>query len=67
MQKALRASALLVALSLGLGTLAAAPAGEKMQTATGNVAKLQATERAVIVAVDQISGLELGHRPSLGV
>jgi hypothetical protein len=51
MRNAIRASALLVALSLALGTLAAAPAGDKMQTATGNVAKLQAAERAVVVAL----------------
>ena len=63
MRNALRASALLSALALGLGTLAAAPAPdktpaadkaaapEKMQTATGNVSKLQASERAVTVAL----------------
>ena len=51
MRHALRASALLVALALGLGTLAAAPAGDKMQTASGNVARLQATDRAVVVAL----------------
>ncbi|MEP6802506.1 MAG: hypothetical protein ABJC07_11240 [Acidobacteriota bacterium] len=51
MRHALRASALLVTLALGIGTLAAAPAGDKMQTASGNVAKLQATDRAVVVAL----------------
>ncbi len=51
MRHALRASALLVTLAFGLGTLAAAPAGDKMQTASGNVAKLQATDRAVVVAL----------------
>ena len=51
MRHALRASALLVTLALGLGTLAAAPAGDKMQTASGNVARLQATDRAVVVAL----------------
>ncbi len=51
MRNALRASALIVTLAVSLGTLAAAPAGDKMQTATGNVAKLQATDRAVIVAL----------------
>ncbi|MEO8191731.1 MAG: hypothetical protein ABI682_15465 [Acidobacteriota bacterium] len=51
MRHALRASALLVTLALGLSTLAAAPTGDKMQTASGNVAKLQATDRAVVVAL----------------
>ena len=51
MRKALRASALIVTLAVSLGTLAAAPAGDKMQTATGNVAKLQAADRAVVVAL----------------
>ena len=49
MRNALRASALLVTLALGLGTHGAAPAGEKMQTATGNVSKVLATDRAVVV------------------
>ncbi len=50
-QKALRASALAAALILAIGTMSAAPAGEKMQTATGNVAKVQAAERSVTVSV----------------
>lgn len=51
MRNALRASALIVTLAVSLGTLAAAPTGDKMQTATGNVAKLQAADRAVVVAL----------------
>ncbi len=51
MRHALRASALLVTLALGIGTLAGSPAGDKMQTASGNVARLQATDRAVVVAL----------------
>lgn len=51
MRHALRASALVAVIALGLGTLSAAPVTEKMQTASGNVAKLQAAERAVVVAV----------------
>jgi hypothetical protein len=51
MRNTLRASALLVALALALGTLTASPAGEKMQTASGNVAKLAAADRAVVVAL----------------
>ncbi|MEP6767863.1 MAG: hypothetical protein ABJC61_04295 [Acidobacteriota bacterium] len=51
MRNVLRASALLATLALGLSTLAAAPAGDKMQTASGNVARVQATDRAVVVAL----------------
>jgi len=51
MRNVLRASALLVAIALGVGTLAAAPANEKMQSATGNVSKLQSANRTVMVAV----------------
>jgi hypothetical protein len=53
MRNVLRASALLVTLALGVSTLAAAPAGDKMQTAAGNVARLQATDRAVVVALTE--------------
>jgi hypothetical protein len=49
MRNALRASALLVALTLVAGTVAAAPGAEKMLTASGNVAKLEAANRAVVV------------------
>ena len=51
MRNAIRASAFVVTLALALGTLSAAPAGEKMQTVTGNVTKLQATERTAVVAL----------------
>ena len=49
MRNTLRASALLVTLSLALGTVFAAPAPEKMQTATGNVSQVAAADRAVTV------------------
>lgn len=49
MRNALRASALLVAILVGVGTLAAAPGNEKMLTASGNVAKLEAANRSVTV------------------
>jgi len=51
MRNAFRVSALIVAIALGAGTLAALPGNERMQTATGNVAKLQASERTVVVKV----------------
>jgi hypothetical protein len=51
MRNAIRASALFVTLALALGTLSAAPAGDKMQTAAGNVTKLQSAERTVVVAL----------------
>jgi hypothetical protein len=51
MRNAIRASALFVTLALGLGTLSAAPVGDKMQTAAGNVTKLQSAERTVVVAL----------------
>ena len=51
LRTALRASALLVvaALLLGAGSLSALPGNEKMLTVTGNVAKLEAANRAVTV------------------
>jgi len=48
---ALRAAALVAALILTVGTASAAPSGDKMQTATGNVSKVQAAERSVVVAL----------------
>lgn len=50
-QNALRAAALVATLILSIGTVSAAPSGDKMQTATGNVAKVQAAERSVVVAL----------------
>ncbi len=49
-QKAIRASALILILALGLGTRAAAGA-DKMQTAAGNVTKLEAADRTVVVTL----------------
>jgi hypothetical protein len=51
MRNAIRVSAFFVTFALALGTLSAVPAGEKMQTATGNVTKLQASERTAVVAI----------------
>lgn len=50
-QDTLRAAALVSALILAIGTASAAPSGDKMQTATGNVSKVQAAERLVVVAL----------------
>jgi hypothetical protein len=51
LRRAFRASALLVAaaLFLGAGSLSALPGNEKMLTVSGNVAKLEAANRAVTV------------------
>jgi uncharacterized protein (DUF2141 family) len=50
MRKTVRASALLLTLSLSLAPLAGA-GNDKTSTATGNVTKLNAAERTVTVAV----------------
>lgn len=50
MRKTIRASALILTLALSLAPMAAAP-GDKTTTATGNVTRLNAAERAVNVAV----------------
>jgi hypothetical protein len=49
MRNTLRASGLLVTLSLALGTVFALPAPEKMQTVTGNVSQVAAADRAVTI------------------
>ena len=52
MRKTVRASALLLTLSLSLAPLAGA-GNDKTSTATGNVTKLNAAERTVTVAVGE--------------
>ncbi len=51
MRNAIRVSALLILFSVASAALIAAPAGDKMQTASGNVARLAAADRAVVVAL----------------
>ncbi|MEO8430467.1 MAG: hypothetical protein ABI592_03080 [Acidobacteriota bacterium] len=51
MRNAFRAAALTLAIAFTAGAVLAAPAPEKMLTAAGNVSKVQASERAVSVAV----------------
>lgn len=51
MRKALLVSAVVALLAGALGTAIAAPNTDKMQTASGNVARLAAADRAVVVAI----------------
>jgi hypothetical protein len=57
MRKTVRASAILLTLALSLAPLAASPGNDKMSTATGNVTKLNAAERAVNVNVSDGSDM----------
>lgn len=50
MTKAIRASALVLTLAAGLGTLPAA-SPDKTLTTSGNVVRLQATERTVVIEI----------------
>ena len=57
MRKTVRASAILLTLALSLAPLAASPGNDKMSTASGNVTKLNAAERAVNVNVSDGSDM----------
>jgi hypothetical protein len=50
MRKTIRVSAVILTLALSLAPMAAAAGNDKTSTATGNVTKLNAAERAVNVA-----------------